>query len=156
MFKSHTKLIIVLHSPSGDFFAGPHLDLLHYLCQVAEELSANDPIRAHARDELGIDMDDLSKPWQACITSALAFAAGAAIPLLSAAFITDYITRVIVLIIASTFGFIAIGATGAWLGGAPLLRASLRVTIGGWFAMAVTFGILYGFGKALGENTRTL
>jgi VIT1/CCC1 family predicted Fe2+/Mn2+ transporter len=132
-------------------FADCHLSLRWW--QVAEELSATDPIRAHARDELGIDMDDLSKPWQACFTSALAFAAGAAIPLLSAAFISVYHIRVIVLIVASTLGFITIGALGAWLGGAPLFRASLRVTLGGWFAMAVTFGILYGFGQALGENT---
>jgi hypothetical protein len=32
--------------------------------QVAEELSAKDVIRAHARDELGIDMDELANPWQ--------------------------------------------------------------------------------------------
>jgi hypothetical protein len=29
--------------------------------QVAVELSAHDVVKAHARDELGIDMDDLAK-----------------------------------------------------------------------------------------------
>jgi hypothetical protein len=32
--------------------------------QVAEELTAKDVIRAHARDELGIDIDELANPWQ--------------------------------------------------------------------------------------------
>ena len=32
--------------------------------QVAEELTAKDVIKAHARDELGIDLDEMSNPWQ--------------------------------------------------------------------------------------------
>jgi hypothetical protein len=31
---------------------------------VAEELTAKDVIRAHARDELGIDIDELANGWQ--------------------------------------------------------------------------------------------
>ena len=45
--------------------------------QVAVQLSEKDVIRAHARDELGIDMDDLSNPWKAAGASALAFVFGA-------------------------------------------------------------------------------
>jgi hypothetical protein len=32
--------------------------------QVAEELTAKDVVRAHARDELGIDIDELANPLQ--------------------------------------------------------------------------------------------
>lgn len=32
--------------------------------QVAEELTAKDVVRAHARDELGIDIDELANPFQ--------------------------------------------------------------------------------------------
>jgi len=32
--------------------------------QVAEELTAKDVVRAHARDELGIDLDELANPIQ--------------------------------------------------------------------------------------------
>jgi VIT1/CCC1 family predicted Fe2+/Mn2+ transporter len=39
-----------------------------------------------------------------------------------------------------------LGALGGKLGGAPMLRASLRVTLGGAIALAVTFGI----GRVLG------
>ena len=45
--------------------------------QVAVQLSEKDVIRAHARDELGIDMDELSNPWSAAGASAVAFVFGA-------------------------------------------------------------------------------
>ena len=46
---------------------------------MAIQLSEKDVIRAHARDELGIDMDDLSNPWKAAAASALAFVFGAGV-----------------------------------------------------------------------------
>jgi hypothetical protein len=36
----------------------------HLARQVAEELTATDVVRAHARDELGIDIDELANPFQ--------------------------------------------------------------------------------------------
>ncbi len=53
--------------------------------QVAHELTEKDVIRAHARDELGIDIDDLANPLQASVAGAAAFVVGAAIPLLAGA-----------------------------------------------------------------------
>jgi vacuolar iron transporter family protein len=47
---------------------------------------------------------------------------------------------------SSTAVLIAIGATGAWLGGAGLLVPVLRVLLGGWVAMGVTFGVGAAFG----------
>ena len=52
---------------------------------MAHELSEKDVIRAHARDELGIDVDDLANPLQASAASAVAFSLGAAVPLLTGA-----------------------------------------------------------------------
>ena len=42
--------------------------------------------------------------------------------------------------IASTAALLIFGAVGAWLGGAKRIRAALRVLVGGWLAMGVTFG----------------
>ena len=64
-------------------------------CQVAEELTAKDVIRAHARDELGIDVDDMTNPYQAAASSALAFIVGAGLPLLAATFIEDPKMRIL-------------------------------------------------------------
>ena len=116
--------------------------------QVAEELTRVDVIRAHARDELGIDMDDYSKPLQAAVVSGVAFASGGAIPLLAGSFILSYKYRLISVILATCFALAMFGAIGAKLGGAPQVKAALRVLLGGGLAMLLTFGILRLFGVA--------
>ncbi|GJP30486.1 hypothetical protein CLOM_g24161 [Closterium sp. NIES-68] len=116
--------------------------------QVAEALHESDPIRAHAREELGIDLDDLSDPGQAAVVSAISFFLGGITPLLSGCVITDYNTRITVLIALSTVLFIALGALGAWLGGAPQARAAVRTTVGGWLAMAITYAVVWAFGAS--------
>ena len=50
--------------------------------------------------------------------------------------------------IASTAALLMFGAVGAWLGGAKRIRAALRVLIGGWLAMGITFGT----GRLFGED----
>lgn len=118
-------------------------DLAH---EVAKHLTKNDVIEAHARDELGIDTEDMANPWLACITSAISFSIGAAIPLLSSSFIKDAVIRLIVVLMASTIGLAIFGAVGAVLGGANPFRGALRVVIGGVLAMVIT----YGFGRLFG------
>jgi VIT1/CCC1 family predicted Fe2+/Mn2+ transporter len=50
----------------------------------------------------------------------------------------------------SLLSLAALGALGAHLGGAPLVRASLRVTLGGALAMAVTAAIGLLLGTSVG------
>jgi VIT1/CCC1 family predicted Fe2+/Mn2+ transporter len=109
---------------------------------VAEELTLGDALKAHARDELGIDMDELSNPMQAAVASAVAFSLGAAIPLLAGSFIVDTKYRIVSIVVTSTFALAGFGAVGARLGGAGLLKAATRVLIGGWIAMLITYGVL--------------
>ncbi|KAL3679001.1 hypothetical protein R1sor_021957 [Riccia sorocarpa] len=117
--------------------------LPYYLAkQVAEELTKVDALKAHARDELGIDIDDLSNPMQAALASALAFSLGGGVPLLAGAFISSLRTRIVVVVTASSVALASFGAVGARLGGAPMWKAALRVLLGGWLAMGLTYGIL--------------
>ena len=111
--------------------------------QVAIELTEKDVIRAHARDELGIDM---ANPLQACLASAFAFCIGAGIPLLAASFITDHAMRIMSLVLATTAALTAFGSLGAWLGGANMFKGAARVIFGGWIALGVTYGIGRAFG----------
>ena len=53
--------------------------------RVAEALTARDALGAHARDELGLAEDRMARPWQAAWASALAFTAGASVPVSAAA-----------------------------------------------------------------------
>lgn len=108
---------------------------------MAAELTANDVIRAHARDELGIDLDELANPLQASVTSALAFSVGAAVPLLAGAFIPDAQIRMAAVAGASSVALVLMGALGAYLGDASLIKGAGRVLIGGWLAMGATFGV---------------
>ncbi|EES05823.1 vacuolar iron transporter homolog 2 [Sorghum bicolor] len=88
------------------------------------------------------DVERLPSPMKAAAASALAFAVGAALPLLSGGFVRPWAIRVAVVCAASSLGLTGFGAAGAYLGGASIVRSGLRVLLGGWLAMAVTFGIL--------------
>jgi len=105
--------------------------------QVATQLMAHDALGAHARDELGIHELTRAKPFQAAVSSAVAFAAGAAAPVLLAAFLP---LRSLGMTIG--VGSIALlgllGGLAAGMGGAPLLRGAARMVIWGAAAMAVT------------------
>lgn len=106
--------------------------------QVAEELSRGDALAAHARDELGITEYAAARPLQAAVASALSFAVGAAIPLIAVLPPYGPAERIWVTVIVTVLGLIALGAAGAILGKAPVLRASARVLLWGVAAMAVT------------------
>ena len=90
--------------------------------------------------ELGIDPDELTNPWHAAISSAIAFTVGSILPivaiLLPPAGIRVPVTFVVVLL-ALAFT----GALSAYLGGARWAPAVARLVVGGGLAMAVTYGI---------------
>ncbi|KAK1386019.1 vacuolar iron transporter-like [Heracleum sosnowskyi] len=87
------------------------------------------------------EKEQLPNPLQAAFASALAFAVGAIVPLLAAAFISDHKVRLIVVIAAVTFALIVFGGVGAVLGKTPAFKSCARLLIGGWIAMAITFGL---------------
>ena len=97
-------------------------------------------MEAHTRDELGLDTGRLARPFQAAWTSALSFAAGAALPLLAVA-ATPAQARVGVTVIVALLALGLLGDLGARLGGAPRRRATVRVVAWGTAAMAITAGI---------------
>jgi VIT1/CCC1 family predicted Fe2+/Mn2+ transporter len=105
--------------------------------KVAEQLSAHDRLGSHMRDELGIDQTSLARPMQAAWISAASFAAFAVVPIV-ALLIAPTALRIPMIAAFSLVSLAALGAFGGHLGGAPLGRAALRVTIGGALAMTVT------------------
>jgi VIT1/CCC1 family predicted Fe2+/Mn2+ transporter len=119
--------------------------------KVAEQLSARDRLGAHLRDELGIDPASLARPMQAAWISAASFASTAVIPILGL-LIAPGTLRIPVIAALSLLSLAALGAFGGHLGGAPLGRAALRVTLGGALAMAVTAAIGRLVGVVLGSG----
>jgi len=108
--------------------------------QVATQLMSHDALQAHARDELGISEALAARPLQAALFSAASFAAGSALPLLIALLVPLHF--LIVAVSANSLLLLALlGALAAHTGGARILPGTLRVTLGGALAMAVTTGI---------------
>ena len=116
--------------------------------QVADQMTAHDALGTHLRDELGLTKHFSAKPLQAAAASALAFAAGALLPVILAALLGGemliwIVTATALLLLAS------LGALGARLGGAPVGRAVVRVTFWGAAALAVTAAIGSIFGAVI-------
>jgi VIT1/CCC1 family predicted Fe2+/Mn2+ transporter len=116
--------------------------------QVADQLTAKDALKAHARDELGISEFTEAKPIQAAIASAVTFSVGAALPLATSLFapldqLGWYVSGASLLFLA------ALGYLGAWAGGASPVKPVVRVVFWGAIAMAVTAGIGQLFGAVV-------
>ena len=120
--------------------------------EVATQLTAHDALGAHARDELGITSSHAARPIQAALASAATFALGAALPLacaLLAAALMPSVPMVWVVAVGSLIFLAALGVLAAKAGGASVLTSTLRVTLWGAFAMAVTAGVGALFGVAV-------
>ncbi|MFE7510766.1 VIT family protein [Streptomyces sp. NPDC057540] len=107
--------------------------------EAAEQLTARDALRAHARVELGIDPDALTNPWHAAGASFLAFTVGALLPLL-AIVLPPSSARLWVTVLSVLAALTLTGWWSARLGSAPTAPAILRNVAGGALAMAVTYG----------------
>ncbi|MBF6224333.1 VIT family protein [Nocardia abscessus] len=108
--------------------------------KVAEELTAHDAFTAHAEAELGLNPAQLTNPWQAALSSAVAFTLGALLPFL-AILLPPVTARIPVTFAAVLTALTLTGSVSARLGGSSRGRAVLRVVLGGALAMAVTYGI---------------
>ena len=108
--------------------------------QVADQLMAHDALGAHARDELGISDTLAARPIQAAFASALSFAVGAALPLLTLALSPG--SSLIPVVSATSLLFLALlGGLAARAGGARVRVGAVRVTFWGALAMAATAGV---------------
>lgn len=94
------------------------------------------------------DKEKLPNPVQAAMASALAFSVGALVPLLAAVFLKEHKLRLVVVALAASFALVIFGGVGAVLGRTPVVKSCVRVLVGGWMAMAITFGLT----KLLGSS----
>jgi vacuolar iron transporter family protein len=103
-----------------------------------------------AREELGLNPDDLGSPWQAASTSFVAFATGAAVPLLP--FLLG-LTGSRALLTATVITLAALFAVGLGLSlftGRAALRSAVRMVLIGGGAGAVSFLVGHLLGVAIG------
>lgn len=116
--------------------------------QVADQLMAKDALGAHMRDELGLSEFTTARPIQAALTSASTFFVGAAVPLVVALLVPQDLV-IVGVVVASLLLLGLLGAVGAKVGGAGVVRPTLRVLAWGAIAMAITAGIGRLFGAVV-------
>jgi vacuolar iron transporter family protein len=103
--------------------------------EVARQLMAKDALGAHARDELGLSEIGMARPVQAAMASAASFSVGAAPPL--ALVLVSPSNWLVSMVFAGSLLFLAaLGVIGARVGGAGILKPTIRVTFWGALAMA--------------------
>jgi len=108
--------------------------------QVAAQLTAHDPLGAHAHDELGLADATMARPVQAASASAAAFAIGALLPVV-ALLAAPAAVRTVVIVAVALLALGTLGRLGAAVGGADWRRATARVMVGGALAMAITAAV---------------
>jgi VIT1/CCC1 family predicted Fe2+/Mn2+ transporter len=93
-----------------------------------------------AREELGLDPDELGSPWSAALSSLLAFAAGALVVVL------PYLVAggggaLVAAIVLALLAMAAVGASIGVLNGRSPVRGAVRQVVVGVLAAGVTFGV---------------
>jgi VIT1/CCC1 family predicted Fe2+/Mn2+ transporter len=103
-----------------------------------------------AREELGLNPDDLGSPWQAATSSFVAFALGAAVPLLP---FLGHLTGqrpVIAAVLITALALFAVGLGLSLFTGRDALRSALRMVLIGGGAGAVSYLVGHAVGVAIG------
>lgn len=116
--------------------------------QVALELTENDALGTHIRDELGINEISQAKPIQAALASGASFTVGGLLPLLVILFAP--VKGMEYWLYGFTLVFlIALGITAAKTGGSNPLKAVARIAIWGTIAMVLSALVGYLFGVSV-------
>lgn len=115
---------------------------------VARELTENDALDAHIRDELGLSEVHAANPLQAALASGATFSVAAAIPVL-AAYLAPATAIIPTVLFVTVIALAILGALGAKAGAAPMPPAIMRVVGWGVFAMAVTAAVGWLFGVSV-------
>lgn len=123
---------------------------------LAEDLATEmhrDPnlaLQTHAREELGIDPESLGSPTSAALSSFLAFAAGALVPLVPWFFASGN-GAVVASIVLGVLAALGVGFALARFTGRSTVRSALRQLAIAAAAAAVTYAV----GKAVGGTSPT-
>lgn len=120
--------------------------------RMADQLVANPEhaLDVLAREELGLNPDDLGSPWGAAISSFLAFAVGATLPLLPFLLGGSLPTAAYIGGALSAAGLFATGAAMSLFSGRNAIGGGLRMLAIGGGAGALTFAIGHLLGGVVG------
>jgi VIT1/CCC1 family predicted Fe2+/Mn2+ transporter len=121
------------------------------LARQVTDVVMQDPavaLETHAREELGLDPEELGSPWGAAISSFFTFAVGAFIPLVPF-LVGSGVAAVSVSVSASAVALLGVGATMSLLTGRSAVFSAIRMLLLGGLAATVTYAV----GRALHVTT---
>lgn len=101
-----------------------------------------------ARQELGLDPDELGSPWGAALSSFGAFAVGALLPVLPFVLLGNGLALMTAVVLCG-LALALVGGTAARLSGRPAIFGGLRMLLIGAASAAVTYGIGKLFGVSM-------
>lgn len=116
--------------------------------QAALEMTEHDALDNHLREELGRHESNEARPLQAALASAASFILGGLIPFI--ALLAPEGIRVKMMFVVT---FIGLGGAGTFSGiasGMNPVKPTIRVILGGLFAMVATYGVGYLFHTNVG------
>ena len=118
---------------------------------IAERIMAQPDVamETKAREELGLDPDELGSPWGAALSSYLSFTIGAIVPIIPFIFGAD----IFHLALSWIFSGVALALVGgglAWVSRVNVFFGATRMLIVGSAAAAATYGIGHGLGAVIG------
>ena len=112
-------------------------------CETEAEVKVNqafskNPIKVLVEEKYGVDMEEITNPWYAAVSSFLSFSVGSLPPTLAILLFPDpYRIPITAVVVALTL--ILIGYVSAKLGKAPVKQAMLRNLAVGLLTMLVTY-----------------
>lgn len=112
-------------------------------CETSAQLLTNraflqDPLKALVEEKYGIEVEEFTNPWQAALSSFIAFAIGALFPMLTIILLPASI-RIWATVLIVALALLGTGYTSAKLGKAPIKNAMIRNLAIGLLTMAVTY-----------------
>ena len=118
--------------------------------KVASAVMSNpaSALNTMAKEELGLNTEDLGSPWKACISSLLAFALGAAVPLIPILFSTGG-TSIAISAIFSSIALFMVGGLVSVASGKNILFGATRMLVAGGLAATFTYGVGYLLGISI-------
>jgi vacuolar iron transporter family protein len=113
------------------------------LAKRVTDVVMNDPevaLETHAREELGLDPQQLGSPWGAAISSFITFSAGAVVPLLPFLFGSGR-AAIFGAIVSSSVALFAVGGSMSVLTGRSAVLSGARMMMVGGSLAAITYGV---------------
>jgi VIT1/CCC1 family predicted Fe2+/Mn2+ transporter len=114
-----------------------------HLARQVTDIVMKDPriaLETHAKEELGLDPDELGSPWAAALSSFVTFSLGAAVPLLPFVFGSGT-AAALVAIAASGAALFLVGGSMSLLTARPFWLSGGRMLFIGGALAAITYGV---------------